>query len=123
MALDKIDGGTPLPGAYRDKARNVDSQDGSERSEPDGTVRADERPDRTTRTTDRAEISEGARKMADLQAALDAGRAALAATPDVRSETLAKVRERLASGYYQSVEVHDKTAARVEQVVRDLEDV
>ncbi len=79
------------------------------------------RPAASRAPTDRAEISETAHKLVELRRALDGGRAAAAEEPDMRDDKLAKVRERLAQGYYNSVEVRDKVAGGVDQVIQGME--
>jgi hypothetical protein len=59
---------------------------------------------------DQADISENARKLADLRKAIHTGRTALVQEPDVRANKLAQVKERLAAGFYQSAEVRDQVA-------------
>ncbi len=69
--------------------------------------------------SDRAEISDSAHQLADLRRAVDVGRAAYAATPDVRQEKVDLVKERLASSYYDSPEVQDAAAGRIAKVLDD----
>jgi len=70
---------------------------------------------------DKAEISTRAREFLNLRAAVDAGRAALdeVEAPDERPEKLAAVRDRLASGLYQSSEVRDQVAGRLSSMFLD----
>ncbi len=72
---------------------------------------------------DRAEISENAHRLVELRRTLDQGKAAAAATPDVRQEKVATARERLAQGFYNAVEVRAKVADGVEQVIRGIEEL
>lgn len=71
--------------------------------------------------TDKADISDAARRLVDLRRAVDAGRAALAALPDVRPEKVAAARERLANGFYQTEAVRESVADRVAGVVQGLD--
>ena len=68
-------------------------------------------------TSDHAEISDKGREMVDLKQAVDTGRAALEREPDVRADRVAQVKERLASGFYQSAEVRDRVAGRISSPV------
>ena len=68
-------------------------------------------------TSDHAEISVKGREMVDLKQAVDTGRAALDREPEIRADRVAEVRERLASGFYQSAEVRDRVAGRISSLV------
>jgi hypothetical protein len=70
---------------------------------------------------DRAEISTSAHDLVDLRTAVDAGRSALADLPDTRADRVAKARERVASGHYQSAEVRLKTAERLQSALTNLD--
>ena len=61
--------------------------------------------------------------MADLRAAVDTGRAALDALPDVRQDKLAEVRDRLDKGYYQSVEVIQTIAEKLGPVLEGMDEL
>ncbi len=69
--------------------------------------------------TDHADISDNARKLVDLKKAVDTGRAALELLPEVREDKVAQVKDRLASGFYQSAEVRDNVAARLTSLVME----
>lgn len=77
----------------------------------------------TESLADRAEISATAHRLVDLRRTLDVGRAAAAQEPDVRQERVDQARERLASGYYNSVEVLAKVAGGVDKVIRGIEEL
>lgn len=73
---------------------------------------------------DKAEISTRAQEFLDLRAAVDAGRATLeeleaVEAVEARTEKMASVRERLASGFYQSAEVRDQVAGRLSSLFID----
>jgi hypothetical protein len=128
MSLNKIDGGSLVPSAYRDRSQNLDQD---RRVVPDVRTPANHasaptpgdkpEPKLDPKPGDVAEISTRAHRLVDLHATVKAGRAALLAAPDVREERLAEVRERLATGFYNSSEVHAKVAARVARVLDGLE--
>lgn len=114
MAMDKIKGSPLLQQGLLDRFR------GTERgaAQP-GTPEATGQPAR--KSADKADISDAARRLVDLKAAVDAGRAALAQVPDVRPEKVAAARERLATGFYQSAEVRQTVAERVSGVFEGLD--
>ncbi len=62
---------------------------------------------------DQAEISANAKKLVDLRQALNTGISALEEEPDTRASKMAQVKDRLASGFYQSADVRDKVAGRL----------
>jgi len=62
---------------------------------------------------DQAEISSNAKKLVDLRQALHTGISALEEEPDTRANKMAQVKDRLASGFYQSADVQDKVAMRL----------
>lgn len=71
---------------------------------------------------DKAEISTQARELSYLRAAVDTGRAALAETPaasEAEAEKLTEVRQRLASGFYNSAEVRDQVAGKLTAMFMD----
>jgi len=116
MAMERING-TPL---YRqgilERFRGTDSRGG-----PSGQETGAATGSNAAGGTDKADISDAARRLVDLRRAVDAGRAALASLPDVRPEKIAAARERLASGFYQSAEVREAVADRVAGVVSGLD--
>lgn len=69
--------------------------------------------------TDQAEISTDAHRLVDLRQAVDAGRAALDREVEVRADRIAQVKERLASGFYQSADVRDQVAGRISSLFFD----
>ena len=116
MALDKINGSPLLRQGLLDRFRGAE-RGGSQAGGPDATATGPN----PAATADKAEISEAARKLVDLRQAVDAGRAALAQLPDVRPEKVAAARERLATGFYNSVEVRQSVADRVSGVISSLD--
>lgn len=116
MAMDKINGSPQLRQSLLDRFRGADrggAQPGS--GEAPGLPAAAPAP------ADKAEISDAARRLVDLRAAVDAGRAALAQLPDVRPEKVAAARERLATGFYHSAEVRQTVAGRLGGVLESLD--
>lgn len=118
MAMDKINGSPLLRQGLLDRFRGAErggSQPGSTETPAQGA--------NTAATADKASISDAARRLVDLKAAVDAGRAALAQVPDVRPEKVAAARERLATGFYHSVEVRQAVAERVGGVISSLDNL
>ena len=66
---------------------------------------------------EKVEISDQARRLQDLRAAVDAGREALATQPDVRADAVATARRHLEAGALDTAEARDATAARLEGVL------
>ena len=77
----------------------------------------DAKPAERAERGEKVEISEQARRLQDLRAAVDAGREALAAQPDVRADAVAAARRHLAAGALNTAEARDATAARLEEVL------
>ena len=98
---------------------------GSERAEA-----REERPSRKVEATgrehraapqDRVEISPKAHRLMALSHAMEFGLQALASLPEVRQDRVAEVRTRLDRGFYNSVEVRNRVAERLDHLARDLE--
>ncbi|MFO7653914.1 MAG: hypothetical protein R6X25_08850 [Candidatus Krumholzibacteriia bacterium] len=120
MALIPIDSGVPSP--YLDanrSAERLERRPGAVATRSPAAEQADRRPE--TQADDTAEISQGAREMVDLHAAVRAGRATLDRLPDVRTESVERARERLATGFYESAAVVDEVAARLARVVDSMD--
>lgn len=80
-------------------------------------------PARAERAADKAEISDTAHRLVELRRTLDEGRLAAASEPDVRQDRIEAVRQRLAQGFYNSVEVQAKVAEGVDQVFRSIDEL
>lgn len=118
MAMDKINGSPLLRQGLLDRFRGTE-RGGSAQGLGGGTV-AD---GPAGAATDKAEISEAAHRLVDLKQAVDVGRRAVAALPDVRAERVSAARERLATGFYHSVEVRQSVADRVAGVINSLDNM
>lgn len=123
MSLNKVDGSSLVPSAYQEQARDLERKVRvMETRTPTNHSSAAERVVKPKpKQGDVADISTDAHRMVDLHTTFAAGSAAVNRTPDTRADILAKVRERLATGFYNSVEVRERVAARVAEVVRDLD--
>jgi hypothetical protein len=119
MAMNPISNNPHLRQGALDAFAGTQRRDEKAASAENGAVQ----PARSERLADKAEISDTARRIVALRGALEAGKAAAAAEPDLREEKLAQVRERLASGFYNSVEVQAKVADGVGQVIRGIEEL
>jgi|GEM_PF-1925475 len=121
MAMDKING-TPFiqPGAL-DKFQGTqrsDKKDDTSSSQTLGKDGAGQTP-----PADTVVISDTAHRLMDLRQAVDTGRLALAGLPEMREDKVAQARERLESGFYQSQEVQDKVAAKLQGVFGKMDDI
>jgi hypothetical protein len=118
MAMDKINGSPLLRQSILDRFR------GTERSGSGAAASGGAAADGIAgATTDKAEISDAAHRLVDLKQAVDVGRRAVAALPDPRPEMVAAARERLATGFYHSVEVRQTVADRVAGVINSLDNL
>lgn len=116
MAMEKINGSPLLHQGLLDRFRGAErggtGPDTNSGATAEGTTGA---------TADKAVISEAARRLVDLKQAVDVGRNAMAALPDVRPEKVAAARERMATGFYHSVEVRQAVAERVAGVIQTID--
>lgn len=64
---------------------------------------------------DRAEISETARRLMEIRNTVDQGREAVEALPDVRDTKIAEARRRLAQGFYNSLQVTEDVARKLDR--------
>lgn len=116
MAMDKING-SPIPRQdLLDRFRGIERGGTGNGSGSGAAGDVANAP-----TVDKADISDAARRLVDLRQAVDVGRNALAALPDVRPEKVSAARERLATGFYHSVEVRQAVAKRVAGVMDGLD--
>lgn len=79
--------------------------------------------DRSAVGQDRAEISEAARRLMEIAGALEVGKEAVRALPDVRSEKVAEAMRHLEQGFHQSAEVRNEVAEGVSRVVEGMEEL
>jgi hypothetical protein len=70
-------------------------------------------------TTDQADISRDAHRLVELKNAVDAGRTALEGDQPSHADRLAQVKERLASGFYESAAVRDRVADKISTLFFD----
>jgi len=62
---------------------------------------------------DRSEISAGARRLNETKAQIEVLSAQVASHPDIRSDKVAEVQEKIKNGYYNSPEFIDKLADKL----------
>lgn len=72
---------------------------------------------------DTADISPKAHHLIALRHAMDSGHKALEKVPEVRPDRIAEAKSRLNRGYYNSIEVRQRVAERLDVVARKLEDI
>ena len=117
MAMDKISGSQVYPRSLADKFQTTPQKPDTEAR----TGAADNASVEQKRTTEKAEISDAAHDLMHLRQAVDTGRAALAALPDVRQDKVEQAKTRLAQGYYDSPAVRDEIAAKLDKVIGDMD--
>ncbi len=127
MAMDRVEGaGTQQPRPLDGFARSGElsrSEDSARANRNDTAERPAASPEKGLEIRDRAEISDGARKIAELKSTLEESRMAYDEAPEIRRNRVDEAKSRLASGYYDSVQVKDTLAARLGAVVRRMDDL
>ena len=119
MAMNKIDGSQFVQPHQLDKYTRADAH---------STAATRQRETAPTtgqegRAQDQAVISDNARKLMELRETMHVGHEALATSPEVRADRLAKVRQRLATGFYNSLDVHQAVAGRVGAVIDKIDSI
>lgn len=119
MSMDKING-SPLmrPGLLDHFKVGNKEKDGSE-----ATSEANTNNKPASKPADRAQISDTAHQLMDLRAAVDVGRAALEAIPEVREDRVALAKKRMEQGYYNSQVVQDELAGSLAQVIGKIDEL
>jgi hypothetical protein len=115
MGMDKINGSPLQSRSLMDRLRGT----ARDEAKPTGTTPHGDLP--AAATADKADISDAARRLVDLKNVVDAGRDAIAQLPDVRPEKVTAARERLASGFYNALEVRQVVAGRLGGVFDGIE--
>lgn len=117
MAMNKIDGFPFAQPHQLDKYTRADARSTA-------ATRAQGTPPSTAAaepTQDHLTISDKALKLMELRDILQAGREALATMSDLPSDRMDRIRERLATGYYNSLDVQQAVAGRVGAVIDTIE--
>ncbi len=117
MAMDKIQGSALLRQSALESFRKTRDADNQEPSKDITDPAGDPNTQALKKSGDQAIISPAGKQLVDLRQAVDTGRAALAALPDVRHDKVSAARERLANGFYHSAAVRDKVASRLASVL------
>jgi hypothetical protein len=120
MAMDKING------SHLSRTGGLDPFSGPVRSKKDSETEADRPaagPARNAKPADTMEISEAAHRLVDLRQAVDTGRAAIEALPEIRDEKVELARKRLGQGFYNSQAVRDEVAAKLGSVLDKIDEL
>jgi len=119
MSMDKINGSPLMRPGLLDRFKVGNKEEKSTDASP--SVSSGDRP--ATRPADKAEISDTAHQLMDLRAAVDVGRVALEAIPEVREDRVAEAKKRLEQGYYNSQVVQDKLAGNLAKVLGKIDEL
>ncbi len=121
MAMDRIQG----PNLTRQGAlkgfRNTQQTDNQHLGGDTAPAGAPSDGGKAAPTRDQAVISQAGRQLVDLRQAVDTGRAALEALPDVRQQKVDQARKRLDQGFYQSPAVREEVAGKLSGVLAALD--
>jgi len=120
MAMDRIQGSSLTPhGALNNFSRTGKAE---ESGREEATSPAVERDSETgSKAGDTAEISAAGKQLVNLKQAVEVGKAALAALPDVRQDRVAEARERLSQGFYHSAAVRGRVAEKLVGILGNME--
>ena len=121
--MDRINSQNLVRPGLVDKYKGAQRSDSAQQADTEQATGLEKSNTRPTIPADSADISEAARKMVDLRAAVDTGRMALEELPDVRDEKVALARKRLEQGFYQSAEVQGEVAAKLGNVLKQMDDL
>ena len=121
MVMDKINGVSNLGKGLLERFQGSGRTDSSDPEHPTDVNASGN--NRLSASSDTAEISAKAYRLIALRLAVDSGREALDALPEVRQDRVKQARERLNRGYYNSLEVRARVAERLDNVARKLEDL
>lgn len=119
MAMNKIDGSQFVQPHQLDKYTRADAHSTAATRHQAAAPSTEQ----GNRTQDQAVISDNARKLMELRETMHVGHEALSASPEVRADRLAKVRERLATGFYNSLDVHQEVAGRVGAIIDKIDSI
>ncbi len=118
MAMDKINGSPLLRQGALDNSRQNERVDADKSAAAQaGVAPAVNDPARG----DTAEISATAHRLMELRQAVEVGRDAMTALPEIREDKVAAARARLEAGHYDSQAVRDKVADGIAGVIRGME--
>ena len=121
MGMDKINGsslnGTSGLDKFLGTARNAADKK-AEANAAEGQASAPK-----AKPADTMEISDAAHRLVDLRQAVETGRTAIEALPDIRQDRVEEARKRLHQGYYNSPEVRDKIAEQLGSVFQKMDEL
>lgn len=120
MAMDRIQGSSLAPHGALNNLSRSGKADESGRDEATSAA-LDRDSVAAAKAGDTAEISDAGKHLVDLKQAVEVGKVALAALPDVREDRVSEARERLSEGFYHSAAVRDQVAEKLVGVLGALE--
>ena len=121
MVMDRINGFSNLSKGLLERFQGSGHTDSLDPEHPTDVNASGN--NRLSASSDTAEISAKAHRLIALRLAVDSGREALDALPEVRQDRVKQARDRLNRGYYNSIEVRARVAERLDNVARKLEDL
>ncbi len=119
MAMDRIQGRPQIHQGALESFRRTDRKGAEEGAETTAGVPA--QGTGKAAGGDQLEISPAGQQLVDLKEAVETGKSALAALPEVREERVAAARQRLAQGFYHSSAVREKVAEKLVGVFGAME--
>jgi len=121
MVMDRINSFSNLSKGLLERFQDTGRADSPDQDHPVDVITPGQ--DRRAAPADKADISAKAHRLIALRHAVDSGRQALDALPEVRQDRVAQARDRLNRGFYNSIEVRTRVAERLDNVARKLEDL
>lgn len=91
---------------------NVGEAFNAEWRKSDSVRKADKTP-KARATIDKSEISQGARRLSETKAQVETVSAQVGGQPEIRSDRIAEVKERIDRGYYNTEEFADQLADKL----------
>lgn len=121
MGMDKINGSSVTGSNGLDKFLGTARSNKEKKAEANGTEGSIS-PARA-QPADTMEISDTAHRLVDLRLAVETGRNAIDALPDIRMDKVEEARKRMHLGYYNSPEVLDKIAEQLGSVFAKMDEL
>lgn len=120
MAMDRING-SPLhrPGGVDKFLGTAQNNQGKKADETEASQSSPAK----AKPADTMEISDEAHRMVDLRKAVDTGREAMQAMPDIREDKVALAKKRLEQGFYNSSQVRDDIAQKLGAVFSTMDEL
>lgn len=121
MAMDPINGSPMYQPGGVDKFLN--SAQENKNKKPAENLDHTSLTSRPAQPADTMEISDAAHRLVELRSAVDTGRNALEALPDVRDDRVALAKKRLEQGFYNSSQVRDEVAVKLGSVFDSMDEL